>query len=152
MIWLGIYRDEFRIAYLSHDTNAEVSPVLQLRYKTEIQRARALILNEYNYASDSHQRYASLARVREKANSLNPAMIRDGVELRIDEHAGVLLAPLTNSAKRELQEIEARIEQRNAARRARDFATADRIRNELTGMGVELEDRKDGTTTWKVKR
>jgi cysteinyl-tRNA synthetase len=44
------------------------------------------------------------------------------------------------------------IEARNAARRAKDFKEADRIRDELKAMGVELEDHKDGTTTWKVSR
>jgi cysteinyl-tRNA synthetase len=48
--------------------------------------------------------------------------------------------------------IERLIADRNAARRAKNFAEADRIRDELTAMGVELEDHKDGTTTWKVKR
>jgi len=41
---------------------------------------------------------------------------------------------------------------RNAARRVRNFAEADCIRDELAKMGVELEDHKDGTTTWKLKR
>jgi cysteinyl-tRNA synthetase len=44
------------------------------------------------------------------------------------------------------------VEARNAARKSKDFGRADRIRTELTDMGVELEDRKDGTTTWKLKR
>jgi cysteinyl-tRNA synthetase len=43
------------------------------------------------------------------------------------------------------------IEARNAARKARNFAEADRIRGELSGMGIELKDSKDGTT-WKVAR
>jgi cysteinyl-tRNA synthetase len=43
------------------------------------------------------------------------------------------------------------IDARNAARRAKNFKEADRIRDELTAMGIELEDKKDGTT-WKVKR
>jgi len=43
------------------------------------------------------------------------------------------------------------VEARNAARKSKDFAQADRIRAELTDMGVEVEDGKDGTT-WKVKR
>ena len=42
------------------------------------------------------------------------------------------------------------IEARNAARKAKNFKEADRIRDELKSMGVELEDTKDGTT-WKVK-
>src|SRR5439155_22746313 len=50
------------------------------------------------------------------------------------------------------EEIEAMVAKRNAARKARNFKEADRIRDELAAMGVELEDRKDGTTTWKLKR
>jgi cysteinyl-tRNA synthetase len=56
------------------------------------------------------------------------------------------------SAQGESREIDELIEARNAARKAKNFARADRIRNELVAMGVELEDHKDGTTTWKVKR
>ena len=44
------------------------------------------------------------------------------------------------------------IDARNAARKARNFKEADRVRDELKAMGIELEDHKDGTTTWKVKR
>jgi cysteinyl-tRNA synthetase len=48
--------------------------------------------------------------------------------------------------------INALIEARNAARQAKNFKEADRIRDELKAMGVELEDKQDGTTVWKVKR
>jgi cysteinyl-tRNA synthetase len=48
------------------------------------------------------------------------------------------------------QEIEAMIEKRNQARKERDFAEADRIRDELLSRGIVLEDRKEGTI-WKVK-
>jgi len=44
------------------------------------------------------------------------------------------------------------IHARHAARKARNFKEADRIRDEIAALGVELEDRKDGTTTWRVKR
>jgi cysteinyl-tRNA synthetase len=43
------------------------------------------------------------------------------------------------------------IEARNAARKVKNFAEADRIRSELSGMGVELKDSKEGTT-WQVAR
>jgi cysteinyl-tRNA synthetase len=48
--------------------------------------------------------------------------------------------------------IDALIEKRNAARKEKKFNEADRIRDELHAMGLELEDHKDGTTTWQVKR
>ncbi|MGU7934851.1 cysteine--tRNA ligase [Streptococcus suis] len=41
-------------------------------------------------------------------------------------------------------EIEALIEERQAARANRDFATADRIRDELAAQGIKLLDTKDG--------
>jgi cysteinyl-tRNA synthetase len=47
-------------------------------------------------------------------------------------------------------EIAARIEARRAARAAKQYAEADRIRRELDAAGVLLEDGKSGTT-WKYK-
>ncbi|MCP9934880.1 cysteine--tRNA ligase [Cyanobium sp. Candia 9D4] len=44
--------------------------------------------------------------------------------------------------------IQQRIEQRRAAKAARDFATADRIRAELAAEGIELIDRPGGVTDW----
>jgi cysteinyl-tRNA synthetase len=48
--------------------------------------------------------------------------------------------------------VEALIRARSHARSAKDFAQADQIRQELASMRVEVEDKKDGTTAWKVKR
>ncbi|MGP0094040.1 MAG: cysteine--tRNA ligase [Xanthobacteraceae bacterium] len=48
-------------------------------------------------------------------------------------------------------QVEALIDARKAARGAKDFAEADRIRDELAAMGVVLKDSKEGTT-WEVAR
>ncbi|OUP85433.1 cysteine--tRNA ligase [Lachnoclostridium sp. An169] len=45
-------------------------------------------------------------------------------------------------------DIEALIEERQAARKAKDFATADRIRDELLEKGIILEDTREGVK-WK---
>jgi cysteinyl-tRNA synthetase len=49
-----------------------------------------------------------------------------------------------------VQEIEQLIEDRHAARRRRDFAAADRVRDDLAARGVLLEDSPAGTR-WKRK-
>ena len=45
-------------------------------------------------------------------------------------------------------DIETLIQQRQDARKQRNFAEADRIRDELQGVGVILIDKPDGTTQW----
>jgi cysteinyl-tRNA synthetase len=60
---------------------------------------------------------------------------------------------LDNEQRRDLIErVTELVDTRSAARQVKNFKESDRIRDELAKMGVELEDHKDGTTTWKLKR
>ncbi|MFQ5478059.1 MAG: cysteine--tRNA ligase [Candidatus Binatia bacterium] len=49
------------------------------------------------------------------------------------------------------EEIERLVAERTAARMAKDFAAADRVRDELVALGVTVEDGPEGTT-WKLER
>jgi cysteinyl-tRNA synthetase len=46
-------------------------------------------------------------------------------------------------------EVETLIEARKAAKAAKNWAEADRVRDQLKSLGIVLEDRKDGTTGWR---
>ncbi len=46
-------------------------------------------------------------------------------------------------------EVEALIEARRAAKAAKNWPEADRVRDHLKALGIVLEDRKDGTTGWR---
>jgi cysteinyl-tRNA synthetase len=39
---------------------------------------------------------------------------------------------------------------RKEAKLKKDFATSDKIRNQLTAMGIVIKDEKDGGTSWGV--
>lgn len=60
-------------------------------------------------------------------------------------HAG----PAAESGSLTNDLIDARIQDRAAAKRNRNFAEADRIRNELLDQGIILEDRPGGVTQWR---
>ena len=48
-------------------------------------------------------------------------------------------------------DVEAKMAERQAARKNRDFAASDRIRQELADRGILIEDNRDGSVRWKRK-
>lgn len=56
-----------------------------------------------------------------------------------------------NSSKQQMDEeqIQALVDERLAAKKAKDFARADAIRESLKAAGVELEDKPGGITQWR---
>ena len=75
----------------------------------------------------------------------------------IEKFDQVLSLDLTKAPKENLSEIddtlksfvEAKIEERKAAKKAKDFATADAIRDELLAKGVAIKDTREGTV-WEL--
>jgi cysteinyl-tRNA synthetase len=46
--------------------------------------------------------------------------------------------------------MELLLEIRKEAKTNKDFATSDKIRNQLTAMGIAIKDEKDGNTSWNI--
>ena len=60
------------------------------------------------------------------------------------------VVPISTATRLTDTDVARLVEERNAARRARDFAHADAVRQQLAAAGVILEDRPDGST--RVRR
>ena len=73
---------------------------------------------------------------------------RDAVLAFLDE-ADAIFAAWPHEAASLDAEVEALIEARRAAKAAKHWAEADRVRDQLKAMGIVLEDRKDGTVGWR---
>jgi cysteinyl-tRNA synthetase len=56
-----------------------------------------------------------------------------------------------SKARMSAPEVDALIDERNAARKRRDFKRSDEIRHQLADSGIIVEDMKDGTVRWKYK-
>ena len=107
---------------------------------------------------DDFNTSVALAAIHDLSRVVNTALARKQVK---EENQRELLALLDRfdsvlnifgNVQREIldSEVQALIDERQEARRRRDFARADEIRVELLGRGIVLEDTKDGVR-WKRK-
>lgn len=124
-----------------------------------IARMAELSLKRFEDAMDDDLNAAeALAAVHDFVRETNSSLATGAIK---SEDKAVLLATVEKfdsvfgifgEAKKEMldSDIQALIDERQAARKAKNFARSDEIRDQLTGMGILLEDTKDGVR-WRRK-
>ncbi|MFU8831888.1 MAG: cysteine--tRNA ligase [Wenzhouxiangella sp.] len=124
--------------------NADADPGVVTALEDDLNTPTALaalngLARELASASEPGQRSALAARLRVSGAALGMLQQEPGDwfdQRRVD-------VALDNAS------IQALIDQRRQARSERDFATADRIRDELAEQGIEIKDGPEGTT-WEA--
>lgn len=74
--------------------------------------------------------------------------LANSLSINMTDPIGVIDAPNVHN-KLPDESIAVKVDERNAARRRKDFKRADEIRTELAALGITIEDRPDGTSRWK---
>ena len=148
----GEFRDQDRVAFL--ETLSRWDRIFSVLEDTDYERLRRFGLRVQVDRVAPLRSQPVLPREAAIAASGSPTMepsaagavaVSEGAGKASNDAATAVLVETLSDA-----EIEKRVEERDAARRARDFARADRIRNELLESGVILQDSKAGTR-WKRK-
>jgi cysteinyl-tRNA synthetase len=145
----GTYRRIKNIDTANKQNNAQLRKVL-LREKREFEKAMDDDLNTPRALAAVHR----AARAVNRAIDQGEVSMKDAAEVylffsNLDKVLGILGERMeTQELSEEAQRL---IRERDQARANKDWATADRIRNELLAMGVVIEDTPTGTV-WKRNR
>ena len=150
---LGLTKETFakKLEKLSKETEPSKN-LIRFKEGLENDLATPIALSALQMASNGKGQKASEALadifVMEKVLSLD--VLKNGFEIaeKLAKAAAETQKAYDHSGDPEAAEITALVEQRTAAKKAKDFATADKIRDELTQRGITIIDTPTGPE-WK---
>ena len=76
-------------------------------------------------------------------------LLQAGLKTYVEDILGLQAESLTEEDKLK-SVMKVLIDLRKEARAKRDWATSDKIRNQLAEVGIQLKDEKDGNVSWSV--
>jgi cysteinyl-tRNA synthetase len=131
LVFLGVLKDsDIRYYSTSHGVESDVADKdTVMLTATNYQMARAN--GDYEFAAE-----------------LSKQLAERGLQIVENDSSSIVISKGSVNFEETVRSL---ISQRNQARQAKNFAESDRIRDELTKMGVVLKDTKDGTT-WEIAR
>ena len=109
--------------------------------------------DDFNTANALSAIFELVTFINSHADENSPAALLEGLKKELEELTGVLglvTERKDDTSADETAYIEAKIEERRAAKKAKDFALADAIRAELLEKGIVLEDTREGTKWHKA--
>ncbi len=102
--------------------------------------------------------FAVLHKLAKQANTAPGRETRKKIKKQLLAAGGVLgvlqqdpVAWFQGAGELDENEIGALIQSRIEAKKKRNFRLADEIRDQLTAMGIEIQDQPDGTSNWRKK-
>ena len=139
---------QFRAA-MDDDFNTPNALAVMLELAKELRRESNIIVHGGKTEIPSEvlqQKWQTLVKLAEVLGFRKPKLVLGSATLYVDHSSFSLELEIISGLTDE--EIEVMIQQRKDARKAKNFAEGDRIRNELKDRGITLIDQKDGTTIW----
>ncbi len=161
------FQEAFEMAKEAHDRGAEGAAVIAETLESKRQALLSALLDDLNTPAAIAQALDGVRTIRRHKGELGSqayqfmkevsdllGVVPQTAELQGTAQNGV--SAISEDLEPELppdsqtRVIEQLIQARTAARKARDFSTADRIRDELLAMNIEIKDSPSGTS-WHKK-
>ena len=120
-----------------------------LPHEGEMKPDDGLVVRFADELNDDLNLPRALAIAWEVLRGPSPAVVKRSTLAKFDDVLGLRLATWTPQSVDAPDDVRALADARAAARKAKDFTEADRLRAALSGLGWDMDDRPDG---YKLKR
>jgi cysteinyl-tRNA synthetase len=141
----SIARMENFLDFLSSASAETDCPEMPARNENVEAEFRTALENDLNISGALGAVFSWIGELNKLSLSPADARTAESILRGFDTVFGILDNGSTASGGPSDEEIEALIEERNAARANKDFATSDRIRDDLAAAGIVLKDTAEGT-------
>ena len=147
-----LYNAKFQLVYLIDNAKTEAMTESETQWVDSLQKYKNSFIQSMEDDLNTADGISSIFElVRDINSTTNDKTSKACAQSALDlfNELSAVIGIATKDKENDLSgEIEALIEQRQAARKAKDFAMADQIRDDLLARGIILEDTREGVK-WK---